>query len=75
MSSMFPNRPKAAPAVKGFLSVPDDVRQFYVVKYHGGRKPFDIRADADDFAASCRSTEKGWAEVIRTYEEIVSPRS
>lgn len=73
--SMFPRKPAPPKVPPGFLTIPATVRQFYVVRYHGGRKPFDIRADADDFAAQCRSTEKGWAEVIRTYEEVVSPRS
>lgn len=73
--SMFPRKPPPPKAPPGFIMIPETVRQFYVVRYHGGRKPFDIRADADDFAATCRKQDKGWAEVIRTYEEVVSPRS
>lgn len=73
--SMFPKQKPQQPLPPGAVVVPQDAKQSYVVKYHGGRKPFDIRADADDFANECREAPKGWAEVIRQIEIVVSPRS
>lgn len=68
--SMFPQKKKTP-----ITGIPKDAKQSYVVKYHGGRKPFDFRQDADDFAAECRKSDKGWAEVIHQIEIVVVPRS
>ncbi len=59
---------------KDTLKLPKGARETFVVRYQGGRKPFPSRKDADAFSKACREAEKGWAEVIRQIEIVVSPR-
>ena len=55
-------------------TIPADAKVSFVVRYNGGRKPFDTKDDAMSFAETQRSLEKGWAEVTKTIEIVVSPR-
>ena len=64
--SMF-QKPKAA-------VLPAGAKQSWVVRYRGGRKPFDDEGEAMRFARAERANEGGWAEVSHVVERIVSPR-
>ena len=67
---MFVNKPKAPKAPP----VPAGSKVTWVVKYQGGRKPFEDEREARRFAAEQRGTEKGWSEVILQIETVVVPR-
>jgi hypothetical protein len=56
------------------MPVPKGAKESWVVRYPGGRKPFDREKTAMDFARSARAEEKGWAEVSHLVERVVSPR-
>lgn len=76
---MFPQQPKATPRPHIVQpkqpSLPANSKVKFDVRYPGGRKPFEDRAEAMAFAEAQRSTEKGWAEVVQVIETIVSPRA
>lgn len=65
--SMFHNPPPK-------LQLPKGAKESFVVRYPGGRKPFATDASAMTFAKAERAKDKGWAEVTRCIEIIVSPR-
>lgn len=67
---MFVNKPKGPKAPP----IPAGSKVTWVVKYPGGRKPFEDERTARIFAAEQRATEKGWSEVIRQVETVVVPR-
>jgi hypothetical protein len=64
---MFPNQPKTP-------KLPEGSKVTWVVKYQGGRKPFDNDRDARLFVAEQRALEKGWGELIQQTETVVLPR-
>lgn len=72
--SMFPNQPKAKKVQAPAPSIPDNAKVSFVVKYRGGRKPFDTKLEAMLFAKDERDKENGWAEVSKVIETIESPR-
>lgn len=75
---MFPQQPKAAPRphiVPPRQTIPANAKVTFAVRYPGGRKPFEDKAEAMDFAQVQRSTDKGWAEVVQIVETIVSARA
>lgn len=52
------------------LGLPKDAKVTWVVKYHGGRKPFKTEREARLFLAECRAEEKGWGELIQQIEIV-----
>lgn len=64
---MFPQKTPKLPLPRG-------AKESFVVRYRGGRKPFDTEAEAMTFANAERSNEQGWAEVTHVVESVVSPR-
>lgn len=67
---MFVNKPKKPKAP----AIPKDAKVTWVVRYHGGRKPFDDEKEARRFAAEKRAEDKGWSELILQTETVVVPR-
>ena len=47
----------------------------YEVKYNKGRKPFELKSDATNFARACRGETNGWAEVNMIVSINVETRS
>lgn len=56
------------------LTIPRGSKTTWVVKYHGGRKPFESEKEARRFAAEKRAEEKGWSELIKQIEIVVVKR-
>lgn len=53
------------------LAIPKDAKVTWVVKYQGGRKPFQTEREARRFIAENRaSTENAWAELIQQIEIV-----
>lgn len=56
------------------MKVPPGAKVTFQVRYHGGRKPFDTRPGADEFAAEQRAKDNGWAAIDQVVTTEVEPR-